>query len=65
VELCREGIEVSHRGAALFHRVPKVRQDKSGQKLQGLEMWLAKRPCHATDGLTDQLAGWPAGRLTD
>lgn len=28
VELCREGIEVSHRGGALFHRVPR-RWDKT------------------------------------
>lgn len=55
VELCREGIEVSHRGGALFHRVPPGGTRPVWPEVARLEMWLAKRPCHTIDGLTDWL----------
>lgn len=43
VELCREGIEVSHRGGALFHRVPPGGTRPVWPEVARLEMWLAKK----------------------
>lgn len=67
VELCWEGIEVSHRGGVLFHRVPPGGTRPVWPEIAMLEMWQEKKgpATPLMDWLTNYLAGWLSGRLTD
>lgn len=63
MELCREGIEVSHRGDAVPESPPGGTRPV-WPEVARLDMWLARKPA-PYHWWTDWLLSWLAGRLTD